>query len=359
MSEGGGDQDQEKTEEPSQRRLDDARQKGQVPTSKEVGSFLLLLSLTLIIVAMAPFLAEKTGANLVHFIESPDDIEISAGNVGSVLIKTTLDMLLILAIPFAATMIMAIAANFMQHGGFIVSADPMMPKFSKISPVAGLKRLFSMKSLVEFIKNLIKIFVIGYICYAVVMPKINHIEEIHEYSIIGILQYIAMLSDRILIAVTIAMGFVALFDLLYQRYDFTKSMRMTKQELKEEYKQTEGDPHIKGKLKQMRLEKSKKRMMAAVPSADVVITNPNHYSIALKYDARKMSAPIVVAKGIDSLALTIREIAKENKIPLVENPPLARALYSSIELDREVTAEYYKAVAEIISYVFKLKGKIA
>jgi flagellar biosynthetic protein FlhB len=222
----------------------------------------------------------------------------------------------------------------------------------------GFGRLFSMKSIVEFIKGLLKISAIGFIGYIMVEPYMASIEHSINIPTLDILIETQSLAIRMMIGILIAFFIIAMADFLYQRWEFMKQMRMTKQEVKDEYKQTEGDPFIKGKLKQLRMEKARQRMMQNVPKADVIITNPTHFSIALKYDTEISDAPIVIAKGVDEVAFRIRELAKEHDIIIFENPPLARSLYDTVEIDDPIPIEFYKAVAEIISFVYKKKGKI-
>ena len=195
------------------------------------------------------------------------------------------------------------------------------------------------------------------VAYYAVAPYFPHIKQLPDISVAGTLSYLFVTSRRMLIGICIIMFFIAIFDYLYQRYEYLKSLRMSKQEVRDEYKQQEGDPQVKQRLRQIRMERARKRMMAAVPTADVIVTNPTHYSVALKYDQATMRAPKVVAKGLDNIAMRIREVAKEHDIPLYENPPLAQALYATVDIDREIPAEHYKAVAEVISYVYRIKGK--
>ena len=215
-----------------------------------------------------------------------------------------------------------------------------------------------MKSVVELIKGIIKISVVGIVTYVIIQPYFADIEHTINQTINVLLEDIYALTVKVLAGIIIILFFMAIADVFYQRWEFNKQMRMTKQEVKDEYKQTEGDPYVKGKLKQMRMDKARIRMMANVPKADVVITNPTHFAIALKYDPEKSDAPIVLAKGVDELALRIREVAKEHDIVIYENPPLARSLYDLVDLDEAIPQELYKAVAEVITFVYQKKGKL-
>lgn len=353
------DDDQEnKTEQPTQKRLDEAMEKGNLANSREVTSFFMLLVLAITVGWFAPPIMRNTQLLLVPFLADADSLSTDFKGVSLLLRHVAFASFGIIAAPLMASVVAAIAASFLQNG-FVLSAEPMMPKLSKISPIAGLGRLFSMRTVVEFIKNLLKFGVLGAVAFMSVYPELTHIRQLPNESVQNILLFLAMLAGRMTIGVAIAMFFIALMDIIYQRFQHNKSLRMSKQEIKDEYKQSEGDPHIKQRLRQLRMERAKNRMMSAVPTADVVITNPTHFAVALKYDTKTMKAPLVVAKGQDLIALKIREIAEENDVPVIENPPLARALFASADLEKEIPVAHYEAVAKIISYVYNLKGKRA
>lgn len=348
----------QKTEEPTQRRIDEAVKKGQVAFSREVSNFLMLLTFTLVIAMLAPYLMRKTTLMLSYYIESSNDIFIDQQNYQFLLTGLFKGAALIMLLPVAGTIFSAFLSSLLQNG-FIISNEPIVPKLEKISPIKGLKRLFSMRSFMEFVKGVIKITIVGTVAVLAIWPELHKIEGLHEESIAAILALLQHLALRMMIGICSVMAVIAVLDYLYQRFEYLKSLRMSKQDIKDEYKQSEGNPEVKAKLKHLRMERARKRMMAAVPNADVVITNPTHFAIALQYDGEKHRAPIVVAKGVDNIALKIREIAKENDVPIVENPPLARSLYDIAELDEPIPEEHYKAVAEIIAYVYKRKGKQA
>lgn len=348
--------DQEKTEEPTQRRIQEAVKKGQVATSREVANFFMFVVLALNIVWFAPFYARLAVFDLARFIHSPHDLSLDFNNLHAVTIETVLDVAFIMLLPIMATVVAALAANFLQNG-LVISGEPIVPKLEKISLLKGVKRLFSMRSLVEFIKGLVKITIVGALAYLVVASEISRLAEAISYSVKDVISLLSSLAFRMVLAATAVMFIIALLDFAYQRYEYLKNLRMTRQELKDEFKQAEGDPKIKAKLKQIRMERAQKRMMAAVPDADVVIRNPTHYAVALKYDQMTMQAPMVVAMGQEKVALRIIEVAEDNAVPVVMNRPLARALYETAELDEEIPLEHYQAVAEVISYVYKLKTK--
>jgi flagellar biosynthetic protein FlhB len=345
----------QRTEEPTRRRLEEALNKGQIAFSREVPSFFLFATFTLLVVWLLPHLARDTVTLLAAFLERPDSIPADNNGLGLVLTRTLIGAFFILLAPFAALLAAALAAGFLQNH-FIFTFEPLIPDIGRISPLRGLSRMFSLRSLIEMLKGLLKLAVIGFIGAYTVMPHLPHIRQLPDTSVIGILQFVWEMVKDMLIAVSIIMFFVALLDYLYQRYEYIKGLRMSKQEIKEEFKQQEGDPAVKQRIRQIRMERARKRMMAAVPAADVVITNPTHYAIALQYDNKTMRAPKVVAMGADNIALIIRTIAEENRVPVVENPPLAQALYATAELDREIPVEHYRAVAEVIGYVYKLRG---
>ena len=221
----------------------------------------------------------------------------------------------------------------------------------------GFKRLFSLRAIIEFVKGLLKISIITVVLIAVLLPDFDDLGKLVIFDITATLAVLRDESLKLLAAVLFVLAIIAIADFVYQRWEHARNLRMTKQEVKDEFKQTEGDPQIKGKIRQLRSERARKRMMAAVPQADAVITNPTHYAVALSYNQETMQAPIVTAKGSDHLALRIRQIAEENDVPVVENPPLAQALYHGVDIDQEVPQQHYRAVAEVISYVFSLRGR--
>jgi len=346
----------EKTEEPTQKRLQESIKKGQVSFSREITNFLMFLVLALNIVWFAPVYMKGTLGTLAPFIQKPHDIRIDEGSSIILLKDTASSIALYLLLPILGTIIAAFLSSFIQNG-VVISGESLIPKLEKISVFKGIKRLFSLKSFMEFIKGLIKITIIGTTAYLIISPEMDGFANMVTYSIKDILNFLYSISFKVVVAATAIMGVIAVLDFMYQKFEYIKSLRMTKQEIKEEYKQSEGDPHIKGRLRQIRMEKAQKRMMSAVPDSDVVIRNPTHYAIALKYDRDVMDAPLVVALGMDNVALKIIEIAEDNDVAVVTNKPLARVLYESSEIDSEIPVEHYQAVAEIIGYIYKLKNK--
>lgn len=351
------DQDQsEKTEEPTPKKLADARKKGQIPNSKEVNSFALLLGATLLVGIAGPFVAIRVFGTLAGLVDKSGSMPIDTGNTGEILFDAVSSVLIAMSPVFAALIVLAIAAS-MAQSGVLFSTESIQPKLDKISPIKGFGRLFSLRSLVEFLKGIAKLIVVGAVAITLVLPELDRLEVIVQMDVRQLLEEIQTLVIRLLMGVVAIMAVIAIADYVYQKYEHIKQLRMSRQEIRDEHKQSEGDPHVKARLRQIRTERARQRMMAAVPQADVVVTNPTHFAVALQYDTEVMAAPTVVAKGADNVAFRIREVADEHDVPIVENPPLARALFGGVDLDQQIPEEHYQAVAQIISYVYRLKGK--
>ena len=348
--------DTEKTEEPTQKRIEDARKKGDVAKSQEVNTWFVMIGITLLIALFSGDAAVKLKNLLVRFLEDADSIPMDGDNILFLITNTGTSVLVILMVPFLVLIVSAIAGNVFQNPPNI-SAEQLKPKLNKISPAAGVKRLFSSTSLVNFIIGLAKLAIVSIMMFFIVWPERDRLDPMVMSDIVNLLPVLRDMSVNLLVGVISVLTVIAAADFLYQRQKWTKKQRMTFQEVKDEHKQMEGDPVIKGKLRQLRQERSRKRMMASVPDASVVITNPTHYAIALKYE-KGMGAPVCLAKGIDSIAFKIREIAEEHDIPVVENPPLARALYATVDIDGEIDSEHYKAVAQVIGYVMDIRGRL-
>ena len=356
MSESQSDESQ-KTEDPTQKRIDEAREKGQVAKSQEINHWFAFLGMTLLILVFAPSMMGGIVDTLYRFMEQPHAIRLDGPQLRDVLSETLLQLGLVLLIPLSLMVLSALVSGLIQNG-LVISTESITPKLEKLSLIKGMKRLFSSRSLVEFLKGVAKIAIVSGVLVVLMWPKLGIVPNIPEMETTQFMAMLRSLAAQILIAVLSVMTLIAALDFLYQKQQHLKQLRMSKQEVKEEFKQTEGDPMIKSRLRQIRMERARKRMMAAVPEADVVITNPTHYAVALKYDGETMEAPKLVAKGADLVARKIRELAKEHDVPIVENPPLTRALYESVEIDREIPPEHYKAVAEVIGYVMRLKGRL-
>ncbi len=348
--------DSQKTEEPTPKKLRESREKGEVAKSQELGHWFMILAFAAIVGIFGPWLTGSISDSLFILVERPHIIDLSADGGRQLLIDILADLALTLLVPGLVIIAAALGATVLQTG-FVFSAESLKPKLSKISLLEGFKRQFSSRSLMEFAKGLLKISLVAGVVMLAIWPKREQLNELAEMETGLLLEVLQSTALRVLIAVLAMMSVIAALDFAFQRYQHIKKLRMTRQEVKDEFKQTEGDPMVKARLRQIRQERARGRMMAAVPGADVVVTNPTHYAVALKYEMDAMAAPVVVAKGIDHLALRIREVAQENDVPLVENRPLARALYDSVELDQEVPPEHYKAVAQVIGYVMRLKGR--
>ncbi|NRA88258.1 MAG: flagellar biosynthesis protein FlhB [Rhizobiales bacterium] len=348
--------DGEKTEEPTQKKLEDAFKKGDIAKSQEINIFFGLIAATLGVTSMSSMISIDVMVLLRRFIAIPHDILVDEASMMSLTKQIFAGAGAIMALPLLLFMVAGVAGNLVQHKP-LLTTEKIKPKLNKISLFAGAKRLFSSQSVVNFLKGLFKLVVISAVIIWVVWPDREMLPMLVHMEMKQLLVLIWDMVIKIFIVSVLAMAPIALGDYLFQKQTWLKKQRMSFKEIKDEYKQMEGDPLIKGKIRQLRMEKARGRMMSEVPKAAVVITNPTHYAVALKYDDG-MPVPICIAKGVDNVALRIREVAKEHNITIVENPPLARALYASIELEDEVPAEHFKAVAQVIGYVMRLKNKM-
>lgn len=350
------DDDASKTEDPSERKLGEARGKGQVWQSKELGHWSMFFAMVMILAFMGNGIAQDVTKAVVPFFEQADQIRLDPGNLGRVLVATFWEVLKPLIFPLSILLFVAIVPTVVQTG-FLFTAEPVKPKLEKLSPMQGLKRIFSAAAAMEAGKNLIKLAIVGTIIYWILKPEFSRVDQLVGLDLLDAMAELKDQTIKLLAGVLAIMLVLAIGDIAYQRYSYLKKMRMSKQDVKEEYKQSEGDPMVKMRLRQIRMERSRRRMMANVPKATVVVTNPTHYAVALQYEPESMPAPKLVAKGADLVAKKIRELAEEHKVPIVENPPVARALYGAMEIDETIPPEHFKAVAEIISFVFKLKKR--
>lgn len=344
----------QKTEEPTSKKLEDARRKGDAPRSQEFNAVFALLTGTLLIALAAGPLASSLSGSLVRFLETGHEWIVTPQTIRMLAVDLALTLLVIVALPFAAFVVAALAANFVQVKP-VFTGEKIKPDLKKLDPIKGFGRVFGLQGLMNFAKGVAKIAIICGVTYIVLWPDRDVVMRVPTLEPVVLFAILKGLALKLLTAVCAILVLVALADYLFQRFQFMKKMRMTKQEVKDEHKQTEGDPHVKMKIRQLRMERGRKRMIAAVPEASVVVTNPTHFAVALKYERGQMAAPLCVAKGADLVAKRIREVAQENDVPLVENPPLARALYASVEIDQEIPAEHYAAVAKVIGYVMRLR----
>ncbi|MBF0421801.1 MAG: flagellar biosynthesis protein FlhB [Magnetococcales bacterium] len=349
------DIDQEsRTEDPTAKRMQDARNKGQVTTSREIGTALLLLATTALFYFQGDKLWISLQSRMRVFFSGFVSDGIQPQGIAALIQDLIINLVLDLAPLFILLLIVSILSSIVQHG-FLITLEPIMPSFSRINPIQGIGRLFSFKSVIELVKSIIKLTVIS---VAVYLSLKNSAQEIFALSDTNLDHIIRVLGNdifRLLVLVTIAFLTLGIFDFVYQKHEYIKGLRMTKQEVKDEQKQMEGDPLIKGRIRQLQREMAQRRMMEEVPKADVVITNPTHYAAALMYKQGEMMAPKLVAKGRGRIAEKIREIARENRIVLVENPPLARSLYTDVPLDAVIPPQLFKAVAQVLAYVYSLR----
>jgi flagellar biosynthetic protein FlhB len=346
----------QKTEDPTQKRLEEARKKGDVAKSQDVPIWFLMMATAGIMAAAGP-LAAMIADPLVRIMDHPHAFRLSDGGaqklVASLLASLATPMLVI----FAIISIAGVLGHVVQSRP-LWTGEKIKPELSKLSPMKGLQRMFGMQGWVNLLKSIAKMAAIaGAMMYAV-WPEATAISEAGRLDPSGLLAMTQAIAGRLLLAAVVVVGVIAGMDFIYQRWSFMQRMRMSRQDVKDEVKQQEGDPHVRARLRQIRLERSRKRMMQNVPKSTVVITNPTHYSVALRYDPEKDAAPVCMAKGADEVALRIRELAKEHNIPIVENVPLARALFASVEIEENVPREHFEAVAKVIGFVMNTaKGR--
>lgn len=354
MSEDAPEQEQ-KTEDPSEKRLRDAHERGDVVKSQEVSTWFLLSGSALVFAMLAVPTSQGLLEQFRGLLSNADRFEVGGAALGEFWMRLAMSILLVALVPSIVLTVFAVVGNLVQHRP-LVSTDPIKPKFSKINPLEGAKRLFGQESLVNFVKGLVKIAIVSAALYFTLWPQIDSFEAMIGLDPADILGAFLDLSTKIFAAVLSVVTLIAIVDYVYQRNRWWTRLKMTLQEVKDEYKQQEGDPHVKGRIKSIRMERAKKRMMQNVPQATVVVTNPTHFAVALKYE-KGMAAPKCVAKGTDAVALRIRAVATEHDVPIVENPPLARALYKSVEIEETIPTEHFKAVAEVIGFVMRLKQR--
>lgn len=347
----------EKTEEPTQKKLDDAHKKGDVAKSQEVTTWFMILGSALVFALMAPVASSGIMDSLQTVIANADQYEVGGAAFGQFFTGLAWSIAVVALLPLVVLAVAAVAANMVQHKP-VLSLDPIKPKWSKVSPAAGFKRLFSLEALLNFAKGILKLAIVGAVMFFVLWPERDRLDTMITHDPLIILADFHELGIKIFLATLMIITVISLADYLYQRHKWWEKQKMTLKEVRDEHKQMEGDPQIKAKIRQVRQQRAQSRMMASVPDATVVITNPTHFAVALKYE-QDMSAPICVAKGADAVALRIRSVADESDVPIVENPPLARALYASVEIDDTIPGEHFKAVAQVIGYVMRLKKRSA
>jgi flagellar biosynthesis protein FlhB len=347
------DDESEKTEDPTQKRLDDALERGDVAKSQEINTWFVIAGSTLIMSTFSGSIGGGLELPLRNLIANSWMIHTDGPGLLLLARQLCIAVLGAIGVPLLMLALTAIGGNMLQHR-LVWSAESLKPKFEKISPGAGAKRIFGKQAGANFLKGLFKLTALGAVMTAILWPERLRLESMVRFDPTALLGVSTSMTVHLMGSVVAMLAVVAIADYFFQYRQWYERQKMSLQEIKEEYKQSEGDPHIKGKIRQLRQQRMKKRMMAAVPKASVIITNPTHYSVALSYE-RGMSAPVCIAKGVDHIAFKIREVARAHDIPIVENVQLARSLYATVEIDDEIPVEHYQAVAEIIGYVMGLR----
>jgi flagellar biosynthesis protein FlhB len=345
--------DTERTEDPTPKRLDEAIQRGDVVRSPEVNTWFMIAGGVLTLMVFAGPMAASLQTTFRGLIANSYQIPTDGAALSHLAKSLSIEVLMALGIPFLLLMAAALFGTAVQHR-IVLSVEPIIPDLSKISPAAGLRRLFSKQALANFVKGTAKVGIFGAVIGALLWPQRHRVVGLVGADPAQILPFTQSLTLRMLGTVVAILAAVAVADYFFQHREWYERQKMSLREIKEEFRQSEGDPQVKGKLRQLRQQRMRKRMMAEVPKASLVIANPTHFAVALRYE-RGMNAPICVAKGVDLIARKIREIAEEHGIPVVENPPLARALHATVEMDQEIPQEHYRAVAEIIGYLMRLR----
>ena len=341
-----------RTEEATPRRLEQAREKGDVPKTPELPQLASLAASVSVLLIAGGWISRNLAGALLPFLAHPQDIQLEGGG-GTAVARHVLEaalpviLMVLLAAGFAG-----VAGNLFQTG-LMFTPDKLKPDFSKLSPMQGLKRVFGLDGLIQFAKSLVKVAITAILAWWIVRPHLSEMERLATLEPAAILPFLIDILRRLVFAVLALLMVITGADWFIQKQRFMARMRMSKEELKEEFKNTEGDPHVKARQKQIRAERAKRRMMQAVPKATVVVMNPTHYAVALKYVQGEDDAPICVAKGMDAVALKIRDVAKEANVPVIEDPPLARALYAAVEIDDVIPPAHYEAVAKIIGFILR------
>src|SRR5215469_1322137 len=346
----------EKTEDPTQRRLDEAIKRGDVVKSQEVNAWFVLAAAALALLTFAGPMGSQLTATFRGLIANSYRLPADGSALLHLMREIGIETIAAIALPFLLLVLAALGGNAIQHR-LVWSTESLAPKLSRVSPLAGAKRLFSKQSLASFVKGLAKLAIVGTVATALLWPARKRLEALVATDPAAIIPFTRGMSLKLMGGVVIILAVIAAIDYLFQYRQWYERHKMSLREIKDEFKESEGDPKIKAKIRQLRQSRLRKRMMAAVPGATVVITNPTHFAVALKWE-RGMNAPICVAKGQDLIAFKIREVAEANRVPVVENPPLARTLHATVDIDGEIPAEHYKAVAEVISYVMRLNGAL-
>ncbi|WP_261306039.1 flagellar biosynthesis protein FlhB [Paenibacillus andongensis] len=346
----------EKTESATAKKRQDARKKGQVAKSMDLPAAFILLFSFLSFLMFGGYMKEKMVNIFRNVYENQLTMDVTSANVQVLFVDLVQQGLTILAPIFILVVLVAFIGNYAQIG-FMFIGDTLMMKFNKINPIEGFKRIFSLRTVMDFLKSTLKMLIIGYVVYTTLMGEKAKLLGLGHAPLESTFSFIASVTLKLGIKIGAILIVLAIFDFIYQKYEYEKSLKMSKQDIKDEYKKSEGDPLIKGKIRAKQRQMAMQRMMQEVPKADVIITNPTHFAVALKYDSNNMQAPTVIAKGADYVALKIKEVAKKNGIMTMENKPLARAIFAQVEIGDSIPAELFQAVAEVLAYVYKVKGK--
>ena len=347
---------QERTEKATPRKKREAREKGDVAKSMEIKSAIVLIASLLGLKLFGGLLLSRLSELMKYVFKGLHTFEVSVESVQAMSYSGLQYLFFMMAPLVGMIMLAGLASNVIQTG-FLFTGEQLKPKFSKISPAKGFKRMFSIRSMVELIKSIFKLFIVGLVSYISLRAELYNYPLLIHSNTGQIVAFISRVGFSLAFRAALILLILAVFDYAYQRFEYEKKLRMTKQEIKDEYKRTEGDPQIKARIRSIQREQARKRMLSEVPKADVVITNPVHLAIALKYDSSKSAAPVVTAKGARLIAERIKKIAYENDVPVVENKPLARMIYKNVEIGGLIPYELFKAVAEVLAYVYRLKKK--
>lgn len=348
-----GEDDSQKTEEPTQRRLDDAREKGDVAKSQEIPGWFILASGLALLSFIFPMMARALAGSMEIFFEQPHRFAIEPGSMMTLMQTLSWQVVAAVGLPIAMFAVAGFAGHYVQQG-MLFTTEKIQPKFDKINPIEGFKRNFGPQGLANFLKGVGKMALVAVAAFLVIYPKREILAGMPALDITALLPLVRQGAIELLLAALIVYAVIAALDYVFQRQSFMKRNRMSRREIKDEMKQSEGDPLVRAKLRQLRHERAQRRMMTKVPDATVIVTNPTHYAIALYYVQGETPAPICVAKGVDEVALRIREVGTEHSVPIVEDPPLARALHATADLDAEIPTEHFQAVAKVVGYVLSL-----
>lgn len=347
----------EKTEKATPKKIQDARKKGQVAKSQDLSPAIALTAFFFLLLMIGSSMLGSFQNIMREALVTYSGWQVNEENLKTVMMQMAFEAIKIVGPVLALSFVAALAVNYMQVG-WLFTTEPLKLKLEKLDPIKGAKRLFSLRSIVELLKSLLKISACMFVAYLILWNTKEELVQLSLLSLGSVLSFTANEVFKLGIYIGLLLLVLAALDYAYQRYEYAKSLRMSKQDIKDEHKQAEGDPLIKSKIRQRQRSMALRRMMQELPKADVIITNPTHFAVAIRYDADNMSAPTVIAKGQDYLALKIKEIAKKHRIITMENKPLARALYSQVEIGQQIPEELFKAVAEVLAYVYKLQGKV-